>query len=177
MGLVIHAEREAGALSESVRELIREIGPSVPLGEFRTMAEIRSDETTDREFPAILLGIFSGIALILAVVGVYGVVASAAKRRTFEMGIRMAVGATPAQIRRLVVGHALLMVSAGLAIGLGGAMLTTSSLRSLLFNVRPLDLGTLVAVPAVIAAAALVASFLPAFRASQVEPSDVLRSE
>jgi ABC-type antimicrobial peptide transport system permease subunit len=93
------------------------------------------------------------------------------------MGIRMAVGATPAQIRRLVVGHALLMVSAGLAIGLFGAMLTTSSLRSLLFNVRPLDLGTLVAVPAVIAAAALVASFLPAFRASQVEPSDVLRSE
>jgi predicted permease len=177
MGVVIHAERDAAALAGPVREIIREIGPAVPIGDFRTMADIRADETSDREFPAILLMIFSGIALTLAVVGVYGVVAFAASRRTFEMGIRMALGANPSEIRQLVVGHALVPVLLGVLIGIGGAAFTSKGLQGLLYNVGSTDPKTLVTVPVLIVLAAVVASFVPAYRASRIEPSDVLRSE
>jgi putative ABC transport system permease protein len=177
MGVVIHAERDAAALAAPVREIIREIGPSVPIGNFRTMADIRADETSDRRFPTILLMIFSAIALTLAVVGVYGVVAFAASRRTFEMGIRMALGAEPSEIRQLVVRHALGPVATGVVIGLLGAIFASKALQGLLYNVGSTDPRTLLIVPVVIVAAAVAASFLPAWRASRVEPSEVLRSD
>jgi putative ABC transport system permease protein len=177
MGVVIHAERDAAALASPVREIIREIGPSVPIGDFRTMADIRAEETSNREFPTILLMIFSAIALTLAVVGVYGVVAFAASRRTFEMGIRMALGADPSEIRQLVVGHALVPVILGVLIGIAGTAFTSKGLQSLLYNVGSTDPKTLVIVPVIIVVAAVVASFVPAYRASRIEPSDVLRSE
>ncbi len=177
MGVVIHTERDAAALTAPVREIIREIGPSVPIGDFRTMADIRADGTSDREFPTVLLVVFSGIALALAVVGVYGVVAYAASRRTFEMGIRMALGAEPSEIRQLVVRQALVPVIFGVLIGLLGAVFASKGLQSLLYNVGSADLRTLIVVPVIIVAAAVVASFVPAYRASRVEPSDVFRSD
>ncbi len=177
MGVVIHTERDAAALTAPVREIIREIGPSVPIGDFRTMADIRADGASDREFPTVLLVVFSGIALALAVVGVYGVVAYAASRRTFEMGIRMALGAEPSEIRQLVVRQALVPVIFGVLIGLLGAVFASKGLQSLLYNVGFADLRTLIVVPVIIVAAAVVASFVPAYRASRVDPSTVLRSE
>jgi len=118
-----------------------------------------------------------GIALALAVVGVYGVVAFAASRRTFEIGIRMALGAEASEVRRMVVRHGLAPVTIGIVIGVAGGAAAAQTLRGLLYNVQPLDPVTLIVVPRVIVAAALVASLIPAWRASRVEPSDVLRSE
>ncbi len=177
MALVVHTERDAALFAEPIRRLIREIGPSIPLNDFRTMADIRANEAGDHEFPTILLFIFSCIALTLAVVGVYGVVAFAASRRTFEIGIRMALGADASEVRRMVVRHGLAPVAIGVVIGLAGAAAATQTLRGLLYNVQPLDPVTLVVVPTLIVAAALVASLIPALRASRTEPSEVLRSE
>jgi len=177
MSLVVHTEYEAAAFTEPVRQLIREIGPAVPLNDFRTMAEIRANEAGDREFPTVLLIVFSCIALTLAVVGVYGVVAFAASRRTFEIGIRMALGADASEVRRMVVRHGLAPVTIGVVIGVAGAAAAAQTLRGLLYNVRPLDPVTLIVVPTLIVAAALVASLIPALRASRVAPSDVLRGE
>ena len=140
------------------------------------MTEILTAATSDREFPASLLVVFACVALMLATVGVYGVVAFSAHRRVFEMGIRMALGAEPTDVRRLVVCQELLPVTIGVAVGLGGAVATTRSMQSLLYNVGPLDPGTLVVVPLVIAVATLVASYVPALRASRFDPAQVLRS-
>jgi len=175
--LVIHTELDAAGYAEPIRNILREFGPAVPVADFRTMADIRADTTAGQEFPTALLMVFGFIALTLAVVGVYGVVAFAANRRVFEIGIRMALGAEPFEVRRLVVRHGLLPVSIGVVIGLAGAVVATRSMQSLLYNVRPLDPSTLIAVPVVIVAAAFVASFIPALRASRVDPSTVLRSE
>jgi putative ABC transport system permease protein len=177
MSLVIHTEHDAATLTEPVRQLIREIGPAIPLNAFRTMADIRANEAADREFPTVLLIVFSSIALTLAVVGVYGVVAFAASRRTFEIGIRMALGADGSEIRRMVVRNGVVPVVIGIVIGVAGAAAAAQTLRGLLYNVRPLDPLTLILVPAVIVVAALAASLVPALRASRVAPSEVLRSE
>jgi hypothetical protein len=175
--LVVHTEGDAGSLTDPVRSVLREIGPAVPLGSFRTMADIRAGGAASREFPTVLLVVFGAIALTLAVVGVYGVVAYSASRRFFEIGIRMALGAKPSQVRRLVVGHGLIPVAIGIVIGLVGAVFASRTLHGLLYNVRPLDPVTLAGVPLIIILAALIASFVPALRASQVDPAEVLRSE
>ncbi len=175
--LVVHTELDAAEYAEPIRKILREVGPAVPIADFQTMADIRANTTAGQEFPTALLIVFGAIALILAVVGVYGVVAFAANRRVFEIGIRMALGAEPSEVRRLVVRHGLQPVSIGVVIGLGGAVVATRSMQSLLYNVRPLDPSTTIAVPLVIVTAALVASFIPALRASRVDPSTVLRSE
>jgi len=113
----------------------------------------------------------------VSMVGVYGVVAFAASRRTFEMGIRIALGADPSEIRQLVVGHALVPVVFGVLIGIAGAVFASKGLQGLLYNVGSTDPKTLVIVPVIIVLAAAAASFVPAYRASRIEPSDVLRSE
>jgi ABC-type antimicrobial peptide transport system permease subunit len=177
MALVVHAESEPAVLASSVREIVRQLDPSVPVSDVRTMTEIRTGAAEDREFLAGLLVVFACIALALATVGVYGVVAFTANRRAFEMGIRMALGAEPSEVRRMVVRHGLQPVFIGAVIGLGGAVVATRLMQSLLYNVRPLDPSTLIAVPVVIVVTALVASFIPAFRASRVDPAQVLRSE
>ncbi len=174
--LAVRTERDAAGFTESIRSILRELGPGVPLGSFQTMADIRAGGAASREFPTVLLVVFGVIALTLAVVGVYGVVAFAASRRFFEIGIRIALGAKPSQIRRLVVGHGLFPVSVGILIGLLGAVLAGRFLQSLLYNVRPFDPITLIAVPIVIITAAFFASLIPALRASRVDPSTVLRS-
>jgi putative ABC transport system permease protein len=177
MWLVVHTERDAASFTEPVRQLLRQIGPSVPIGDFQTMAAIRADSAASREFPTVLLVVFSCIALSLAVVGVYGVVAFAANRRTSEIGIRMALGARPVEVRRLVVKHGLAPVVIGVVIGMMGAAVVSRTLQSLLYNVQPMDAVTLFVVPWLIVAAALVACFIPALRASRIDPSAVLRSE
>ena len=175
--LVIHTELDAAGYAEPIRNILREVGPAVPIADFQTMADIRADTTAGQEFPTALLMVFGFIALALAVVGVYGVVAFAANRRVFEIGIRMALGAEPSEVRRLVVRHGLLPVSLGVVIGLAGAVVATRWMQSLLYNVRPLDPSTLIAVPAVILAAAFVASLIPALRASRIDPAKVLKSD
>jgi predicted permease len=177
MALVVHAERDPAALADPVREVVRRIDPSVPISDLSTMTEVRASAAADREFPTVLLVIFGCIALTLAILGVYGVVAYGASRRTREIGIRMALGGDATGIRRMVVRNGLTPVVAGLLIGVAGAVITSRTMTSLLYGVVPTDPATLVTVPLIIIAAALAAIYIPAFRASRVDPAQVLRSE
>lgn len=177
MALVVQARNDAAALTGPIRDILRGLDAQVPLGSFRTMADVRAATTADRQFPAVLLMVFGSLALALATVGVYGVVAFAASRRTHEIGIRMALGAVATDVRRLVVWHGLGPVLLGVLLGLGGTAALSGTLRSLLFNVRPVDPLTLFVVPAVIVGAALLASSIPALRAARLDPARVLRDE
>jgi putative ABC transport system permease protein len=177
MVLVAHAEPDAGALAAPIRALLRELDPTVPVSDIRTMSDVRASAAAHREFPTMLLVGFGIVAMALATVGVYAVVAFSASRRTHEIGVRMAVGAEAAEIRRMVVWDGLVPVVLGVLLGLAGAIAASRVLGSLLYNVRPTDPLTLAVVPALIAATALVASYIPAFRASRVDPANVLRSE
>ena len=125
----------------------------------------------------LLLGLFAGFVLTLAVVGVYGVMAHSVAQRTHEVGIRIALGATSGDVLRLVLKHVVLATLTGLVIGLAGALSLTRYLSSLLYGVRPTDPATFVVVSSFLAMAAFVASFIPARRATRVDPMVALRHE
>jgi putative ABC transport system permease protein len=125
----------------------------------------------------ILLGLFAAVALVLAMIGIYGVLSYGVALRTREIGIRMALGAPPQGVMRLIVGEGFVLAWLGLVIGFGGAVALTRLLASLLFGVAPTDPATYMAVAALLAAVALAASYLPARRAMRVDPAIALRSE
>jgi ABC-type antimicrobial peptide transport system permease subunit len=126
---------------------------------------------------ALLIGIFAGFALLLAAVGLYGVVAFTVGQRTKEIGLRMALGATSARVKAMFVGHAMGSVAAGVMLGAIGLFALMRVLDSFLYGMDPVDPVTLVSVAAVLAAVAIGASYLPARRASRLDPVDALRSE
>jgi putative ABC transport system permease protein len=131
----------------------------------------------DRRFIMCLLLIFAATGVLLALVGVYGVMTQLGRRRTREMGIRLALGARAPQVQWLVVRHGLQVVFVGLVLGVAGALAATQAIRALLFEVPPRDPTTFVTVSIVLALTALAASWLPALRASQADPAGVLRAE
>ena len=126
---------------------------------------------------ATLLGIFAGVAVVLAAIGLYGVTTYAVAQRTREIGIRMALGAQRVEVLTLVLGQNLTWIVAGVVLGLGGAVLMTRYLRGLLYGLTPLDPSTFAAAAVTFAVVALVASYVPARRATQVDPVVALRSE
>jgi putative ABC transport system permease protein len=128
-------------------------------------------------FSAILLGIFAAIALVLSAIGVYGVLSYAVTQRTHEIGIRIALGAEPRDVLALVVGRGLALTAAGLVLGVAAALASTRVMATLLFEVKPSDPPTYIIIATVLALAALVASYIPARRASRVDPLIALRSE
>jgi len=177
LSLLVSANTEAAALAIPVGRVIRDASRGTVVRDVRTMDQIRFDAAGDREFPTVLLAVFGAVALFLAAIGIYGVVAYSVGRRTHEIGVRMAFGATPAAVRRMVVGQALVPVAAGLALGLAGAVGASAALASLLFEVDPADRATLAGVAVVVVAVTLVASYVPARRASALDVSTVLRAE
>lgn len=171
--VVVRSERDAETLLPELRRAAARFSPHVPVSNLGDMrARIHSVQTEPR-FRAILIGSFAGIAMLLAVIGLYGSLAYAVSRRSRELGIRMALGADPVGIVRLVLGHGLAVTAAGLALGLAGAALLSRLLRRLLFEVGTLDLASFAVAALVLAAAALVAIVVPARRATAV---DVVRS-
>jgi putative ABC transport system permease protein len=174
--------RSAGApadLNRAIRAEVRALDPEVPVYLMKTMEEVIADSpaTFTRRYPALLMSLFAVIALVMATVGTYGVVAYSVTQRTHEIGIRVALGARNADILRLVVGQGLALVIAGVAIGLVGAALLSRALVKLLFGVQPLDPAVFAGVSAVLVAAAIVASYIPARRAMRVPPGVALGSE
>jgi putative ABC transport system permease protein len=123
----------------------------------------------------VLLGMFALTALVLSVVGIYGVMAHFVQQHTRDIGIRLALGGDPSAMRRFVIGQGLRLVVAGVAVGLGGAFLTTRLMTSELFGVSPTDLRTMAGVPAALVAVALVACLIPARRAARLDPAETLR--
>ena len=138
---------------------------------------MRSRSLGETRFFATLLGIFSIVGLVLAIVGVYGVVAQLAKARTREMGIRLALGAQAAQVMSLLVNHGLRLAIIGVVAGASAALIVTRTIQTLLFDVAPNDPMTLVGVATLLAAASVAASLIPATRASRADPAQVLRND
>ena len=144
---------------------------------FRTLEDELRALTLQPRFNAVLLGIFSGIALLLATVGIYGVLSYSVTQRTREIGIRMALGAARRDVVRMVAGHALRLAAAGMVIGLALALALTRYLGSLLFEMQPADPLTFAGVCVLLTAIVLVASWIPARRAAQVDPVRALRCD
>jgi ABC-type antimicrobial peptide transport system permease subunit len=159
-----------------LRSFIGELDPSVPVT-VQTLEERAGHLTVTPRFDALLLGGFAGIGLLLAAIGIYGVIAFLVGQRTREVGVRMALGATPRAITRMFLGHAAGWTLAGIVAGLAGSLAVTRLLASMLFNVDARDPWSLAAAPAVLLAVALAAAWLPARRAALIDPVRTLREE
>ncbi len=174
------ASRSVGdpaGLTESLRAQLQSIDPNIPVYGVTTMKQRLADITAPARFSTLLLGVFSLIALLLAVVGIYGVMSYTVTQRTHEIGIRMALGASRSDVMRLVVGEGVWLVAGGVGLGLAGAILATRVLESQLYSVSATDPLTFSLVSLLLAGVALGASFLPARRAMKVDPMVALRYE
>jgi predicted permease len=177
VSVVARTEGDPDALVPALRAAVAALDPDLPVFGEKTLRQHMETPLSGFESGAATVGFFGVMALLLAATGVYGVVAYGAARRTREMGIRMALGARAADVLRLIVGGGARMAGAGMAIGLAGALLLSRSLTGLLHGVSAADPATYATVAAVVLAAALLASWVPARRATRVNPSLALRSE
>jgi predicted permease len=173
----VRAEGDPMRLAPAVREAMQRIDRDLPLVSLRTIDDIAANSVAQPRFRAALIGAFAVLALVLALIGIYGVLAYAVGQRTREFGIRMALGARTPDVLRLVLGDGLRITLAGVAMGLGAAAGLTGYLRTMLWGVKPLDPVTFVAVPAVLLIAGLAACYIPARRATKVDPLVALRYE
>jgi predicted permease len=164
-------------LAPAVRAALRQVAPQYPAYDVKPMAERAAAATAQARFSAVLLGLFGATALALAIIGVYGVMSLGVVARTREIGIRVALGADRGKVQRLVIAEGLAMVSVGAALGLTGALLGTRLLRTLLYDLTPWDPATYVAAFVILGLAALTASWMPARRASRLDPTRALRAE
>ena len=163
-----------------VRELeqaVWAVNPNLPLAAVQTLEEIQASSMTQTSFALVMLGIAASVALLIGMVGIYGVVAYAAAQRTREIGVRMALGAQAGDVRQMFLRHGLWLAGIGIVIGIGIAMMLTRVMSAFLFGVGPMDPMTYAAVAAVLAGMTLVATYLPAYRASRVDPVLALRAE
>ena len=177
MTVIARTTNDPHTLITAVQNEVHSMDPQVPVFNVKTMDEHISATVAAPRFNTTLLAIFAAVALILTIVGLYGVMSYAVAQRTNEIGIRMALGARIASILGLVFKQAIVMVLIGEAIGLAGAFALTRVISSLLFGVTPTDLTTYVAVALILGAVALLATLLPARRATKVDPLVALRYE
>ena len=175
--VVVESSRgDPAALAGQIREVARSLDPDAAV-RFQPLEEALSASLSGRRFPMLVLGGFAVLALVLAVVGIYGVVSYGVARRRREMGIRIALGADVFRVRRLVVRESVTMVVAGLAVGAAGALSLTGLLGSLLYQVSPSDPITFLATAGVLLAAGWAAAWIPARAGSRVDPMVTMRSE
>jgi putative ABC transport system permease protein len=177
MYLVVRSSEDPVGLAAAIRDRIRQVDPDVPASSIRTMEDRVSASLAQPRLRTIVLGTFAGLALLLAAVGIYGVMSYAARQRTREIGIRIAIGATSRTILTLLLGRSFVLVVAGIAAGLVGAVALTRALRTLLFGVSTSDPLVFAGVTAALAAVAMVAAWVPARRATRLEPVVALREE
>jgi putative ABC transport system permease protein len=177
MVLVARTTVDPASLAGSIRQDVWAIDKDQPVFEVRTMQEVRSLSVGLQQFNSVMIGIFAAVALLLASIGIYGVMAFAVTQRTQEIGIRMALGARKTDVLKMVVGNGMKLAFLGLAIGLVASWLLTRFISSLLFGVEPTDPLTFGAVSLCLLVAALLACYLPARRATKVDPLEALRYE
>jgi ABC-type antimicrobial peptide transport system permease subunit len=174
---VVRTTGEPTAVMPDVRRIIRDLDPSVPIRGVQALDDVVAAATAPARWSTTLLTVFATLALVMAVLGVFGVLSFLVTQRRREIGIRVALGASPAAVRRLVVRRGLGLVTGGLAIGGLGAMMLTRFMSTLLFGVKATDPATFTVVALVLAAAALLASYFPARSATTVDPIIALRAE
>jgi ABC-type antimicrobial peptide transport system permease subunit len=175
--VLLRTDGDPANLVASLRGVVHDLDPSLALIDAKPMDVLRAASMARIRFMTTMLLGFALVGVVLAVVGVYGVLAHVSRNRTREMGIRVALGAQPAQVSWLVVRHGLALAVSGLALGLVIAAFATRFMSALLFNVAPNDPLTLAGVSLILAATSLVAASLPARRAARVDPAIALRAE
>ncbi len=177
MTLVVRGDDSRTDVGSLVRAKIRELDPTLPVGDVHPYAAELAGQLVPQRLGAALLGVFGLLCLALAAVGIYAVISYSVAGRTREIGIRMALGARAADVRTLVVAQSARPVGLGLALGLGLGAAAAFALRGFLFGISPADPFTFVAVTALLAACALLAAWLPARRASKIDPMAALRAD
>jgi putative ABC transport system permease protein len=177
MSLVVKSSVDPASLARTLRQEVRALDPALPVGDVRTMQDVVNATMSGSRFTGLLLATFATIALALSAIGIYGVLSYLVTRRTREIGIRLAIGAGRGEVLRLVLGSGLTLAFVGLGAGLAIAAATTQFMRTLLHNVEPIDAPTFVAVAALLSLVALLASLVPAWRATRVDPVVALKSE
>jgi putative ABC transport system permease protein len=177
LALVVRTDRDPAALGDSVKATVHEVNPNVPLERVSTLEATVSRSIAEPKIYTFFVGIFAALAVVLAAVGLYGLVSYTVSQRTHELGVRVALGATRAQIVQLVLGQGLWLSAIGAALGLAGAFATTRLFVGLVTGVRPNDPTTFGLVTVALLLSTLVASYLPARRAARVDPMTALRSE
>jgi putative ABC transport system permease protein len=175
--LVLGAFGDAAGLAPALRGVVRRLDPQLPIGPAVSMERVVERSVSSRWFFLTLMAMFAGLALVLAVLGIYSVTAYSVAQRTHEIGVRISLGAGMRDVRRLVVGETLRLSSGGIAAGLVGALLLGRLIEAQLFGVPPSDPPTLAAVAALLLAVALLAGEIPARRAARVDPTVALRRD
>jgi ABC-type antimicrobial peptide transport system permease subunit len=175
--LVARTQGRPEDLAEAVRRIIARVDPDLPVSAVRTMDDIVDSDVADRQQHMVLLASFAALALLLASIGIYGVVSFAVAQQSRELGLRVALGASRQSVLWLVLGRGLKLMAAGISVGIAIAWAATRALQSLLFGVGSMDVRTFAAVIACLAATAFAACYLPARRAAHLDPMVVLRDE
>lgn len=174
---IVRTAGDPGALIPNIRQAVERLDPQLPVFEVRTMRDVALSRMGDRRFAMSLFGIFAGLALLLGAVGIYGVMSFSVAQRSKELGVRLALGASRSSVMGMVLGQGARLVVPGLVIGLLLALASGRVLGSLLFEVSSVDPFTYVPVASVLAVVALGATFIPALRATRVDPMEALRVE
>jgi putative ABC transport system permease protein len=177
MSLVVRTATEPLTLAGAVKNEIKMIDKDLPLGESKTMQQVLSESNSGRRFNLVLLTVFATVALILAMVGIYGVMSYAVTQRTHEIGIRVAIGAQSRDVFRMVVGEGMILAMIGIGFGLVGAFALTRLMTTMLFAVEPTDPATFVTIAALLTGVTLVACYVPGRKATKVDPLVALRYE
>ncbi|HMV86470.1 MAG TPA: ABC transporter permease [Blastocatellia bacterium] len=177
MALVIRTASDPNSLAGSVRGVIKAMDSDLPVFRVRTMDQFVADSMTQRRFALLLIGVFAGLAMLLAAIGLYGVMAYSVTQRTHELGLRMALGAQRSDVMKLVVRQGMLLAAIGLGLGVALALLLSRAMKTLLFNVSATDPLIYLLIAITLAAVALLACFIPARRATKVDPMVALRYE
>ncbi len=177
MNIVVRSAGDPAMLTTVVRDALHAIDPDEATSTFRTMDDVISTSASGDRFNTLLLGAFAAIALLLTAAGIFGLLSYLVTQRTREIGLRMALGAQPRDVLRVIVGHGLRLVLLGLCIGVAAALLVTRWMSSVLFDVKPTDPLTFATVAVLLAAVAFLAAYIPARRALRVDPMVALRYE
>ena len=177
MNFLVRTTIDPFAILTAVRQRIRDLDRNAPITDVKTMNQVVAEQVVEPRFRTLLLASFGLLALVLAVVGIYGVISCTVVQRTHEIGIRMALGAKSEQVLRMVIHEGMLFAGFGLAVGIAGALALTRFLQSLLFEIKPTDPASFLGVSILLAAVALLACYIPARRAAKVDPMVALRHE
>ena len=177
LNIALRVEGDPDALAASIRRIVREADPTLPIVKYRSMDEVFADAVARPRFLTTLLSSFAGLALLLAAIGTYGILSYSVTERRQEIGIRMALGASRGSVLAIILRYGLIVTTIGLVIGLAASAALTRLLQAQLFNVKPIDPLTMVAVTVFIGLVAIVACLIPARRATKVDPMIVLRQE
>jgi putative ABC transport system permease protein len=175
--MAVRATVDPATLGKSIADVVLSVDPNLPISDVKTMDQIMDESMSGDRFTAFLFGGFAGVALLLAALGIYGVMSFAVAQRTHEIGLRMALGADTHRVLMLILREGMILAGIGLVLGLGGTYLVGRLMHTLFYNVGTVDPAAFSAVAVLLLASALLACYIPAARAAKVDPMNALRQE